>query len=278
LTAPLSYPFDTASAEFIEVFDELPLWSAPFGLKILEHVTLADYIRVLDVGSGCGFPLIEVAQRAGLHSQVFGVDPWTAGLERIRRKMALLGLKNVQAIQCTAEDLPFEAEFFDVVISNNGFNNVVDQEAAFRECYRTAKPGAQLLFTVNLPETMSSFYAIFKMTLRQTGLESQIEKVKEHIALKRASLEVIRRRLFDSGWLVVREDRDAFTMRFCNGSVMLQHFLIRSRFFPSWEDLIPQDRRAAVFAVLETNLNKRSAREGLLSLEIPYVCFECRKG
>jgi len=260
------------------VADDLPLWSAPFGLKILDYITLEDGIRVLDVGSGCGFPLIEVAQRLGPHSRVYGVDPWTVGLERIRRKAAILGLTNIQAIRCTAEDLPFEDAFFDAVISNNGFNNVADQRTAFRECHRTAKPGAQLLFTVNLPETMSSFYAVFKMTLRQAGLEKQIEKVKEHISAKRSSLETLRTILFECGWLVIREETDAFTMRFHNGTVMLRHFLIRAGFFPSWEELIPFDRRPEVLGLLETNLNKRSAREGMLPLEVPFVCFECRKG
>jgi hypothetical protein len=60
--------------------------------------------------------------------------------------------------------------------------------------------------------------------------------------------------------------------------VMLRHFLIRTGFLPSWMELIPVEQRTEVLGHLEQNLNKRAAREGVLPLEIPFVCIECRKG
>ena len=46
-------------------YDELPLWSAPFGLKLLEVVALRPGIVALDIGCGTGFPVLELAQRLG---------------------------------------------------------------------------------------------------------------------------------------------------------------------------------------------------------------------
>ncbi len=46
---------DYKSPEFGDFYDELPLWSAPLGLLLLEHVPLRPGITILDVGAGTGF-------------------------------------------------------------------------------------------------------------------------------------------------------------------------------------------------------------------------------
>ena len=56
-------PSDYDQDEFIKVFDELPLWSAPFGLKLLDFIRYKKGITALDIGFGSGFPLIEIARR-----------------------------------------------------------------------------------------------------------------------------------------------------------------------------------------------------------------------
>jgi protein-L-isoaspartate O-methyltransferase len=53
----LHHTFSIADKELIAVIDELPLWSAPFGMKLLETINLKKGITVLDVGCGLGFPL-----------------------------------------------------------------------------------------------------------------------------------------------------------------------------------------------------------------------------
>lgn len=70
----LSYKFDD-NQEFIDCFDELPLWSAPFGLLLLKHLELKPNLTVIDLGSGSGFPLIELAERLGKSCKLFGLDP-----------------------------------------------------------------------------------------------------------------------------------------------------------------------------------------------------------
>jgi arsenite methyltransferase len=43
---------DPTHSEFGELYDELPLWSAPFGLLLLERVPMRPGLTVLDVGAG----------------------------------------------------------------------------------------------------------------------------------------------------------------------------------------------------------------------------------
>lgn len=77
-------------------FDELSLWSAPFGLKLLDVVVLRPGIVALDVGCGTGFPLVELGQRLGPSAHVHGVDPWGTALARARDKLEVYGVSNVE--------------------------------------------------------------------------------------------------------------------------------------------------------------------------------------
>ena len=76
----LDFDPDFDSPQFIAAYDELPLWSAMFGLLLLEEVPLANVTSALDVGCGTGFPLIELAERLGTARTLHGIDPWSGGL------------------------------------------------------------------------------------------------------------------------------------------------------------------------------------------------------
>jgi len=66
---------DYATPEFGDLYDELPLWSARFGLVLLDQIKLRPGITILDAGAGTGFLSIELAQRCGADTQVIAVDP-----------------------------------------------------------------------------------------------------------------------------------------------------------------------------------------------------------
>lgn len=267
---------DHDSVSFTDVYDELPLWSAPFGLHLLERVVLRDGIDVLDIGSGCGFPALELAQRMGRKCAVIGIDPWEAGLAKARRKAALMGIANVSFIPGEAERLPFTDGQFGLITSNNGINNVRDQERVLHECARVAGPEAQFVLTVNLPGTMVSFYAVFERTLRECGLERFVGVLRTHIEDRRKPAGHLTRLLDRTGWKVMTCEEGGFTMRYVDGTTMLQHFFIRAAFLPSWLEIVPPEDRSTFFMRLESDLNAATTRDGLV-LDIPYVCIDCRK-
>jgi ubiquinone/menaquinone biosynthesis C-methylase UbiE len=126
--AGVSDPDDPRAAE---IYDDLPLWSAPFGLALLDAVRLRPGLRALDVGCGAGFPLVELAERLGPTGRAVGVDPWRHALARVARKIALRGVGNACAIECGAEALPFASGAFDLAVSR--FNNVADAARALAE-------------------------------------------------------------------------------------------------------------------------------------------------
>lgn len=46
--------------KYIDVADEAPIWSAPFGLKLLDYIDYKTSISAIDIGFGTGFPLAEL--------------------------------------------------------------------------------------------------------------------------------------------------------------------------------------------------------------------------
>lgn len=128
--------FDVHNSDVVSSIDDLPLWSAPFGLKLLDVVDMRPGQRVLDVGCGTGFPLVDLSQRLGPTCTVVGIDPWTEGLDRVRFKLRTWGIDNVELVDGVAESMPFDDASFDLVVANNGTNNVDDEPRAFGEIAR----------------------------------------------------------------------------------------------------------------------------------------------
>lgn len=257
--------------------DETPLWSAPFGLKLLQIIRMKRRSSVLDIGFGFGFPLVEIALRLGNDSRVVGIDPWDLALEKTRTKIETLGLQNIHIIHGKAETLPFPGATFDLITSNNGINNVADIPASLREIHRVAKPGAQFVFTMNTETTMIEFYDVLEQVLKEMRLPSAIQAMKDHIYEKRKPSADIQDWLAQSGFRIMRILEDSFTFRYSDGSAMLNHYLIRDGFLSAWVKFLPRERLEAIFDQVEQRLNAVAKREGELPMTVPFLTFECEK-
>lgn len=263
--------------EFTSVYDELPLWSAPFGLKLLEEVPLKKNIKVLDIGFGTGFPMLELAQRLGESSVVYGIDPWKEATGRTQQKIKILGLKNVRIYSGYAENMPFRDCYFDLIISNNGLNNVTDLSKVLKETYRVAKIRAPLIFTVNLPGTMHEFYEIFRQILISHQLKEEVEKMMHHISEKRKSIDELTSNIENAGFEIIQTDEQKFFMNFMDGQAFFNHFFIKSAFMESWKQIVSKKDVRKIFAELEESLNNYANQNGSLKLTIPFACFKCVK-
>lgn len=269
--------YDLNDARVISLLDELPLWSAPFGMRLLDMVHLKKNIRALDVGFGTGFPLIELAERLGKTCEVVGIDPCISTYDRINAKIKMFGLTNVTLDNHNAERMQFENESFDLIVSNNGINNVTNPDKALYECYRVAKHGAQFVMTVNLPDTMKEFYSAFKDALTDLGLHEEIKKLDAHIFEKRKPLDVTEKMITDSGFKIDRKIEDEFYMRFSDCTTFFNHHVIKMAFRDSWKKILKEYDIENVFDLIETKLNAVAEKNGELRLTIPFVCIDCRK-
>jgi ubiquinone/menaquinone biosynthesis C-methylase UbiE len=267
---------DHRAPEFADLYDELPLWSAPFGLMLLEQVQIRPGITILDVGAGTGFMTIELAQRCGSAAMVIAVDPWEVAMNRLARKVAHLGIENVHIVvrDVAAIDLPDAS--VDLIVSNLGINNFDDPHAALRSCFRVAKPGASLVLTTNLVGHMAEFYEAYRGVLLELGFKERLAALDAHIG-HRATIDSTRTLLEDAGFQFVKAVTHTFRERFVDGSALIRHYFMRLGFVPGWKSVAPQGAVEATFAALEQRLNSIALERGELSLSVPAACIHACK-
>ena len=266
---------DLGHPELAELYDELPLWSAPFGLRMLDLVPLRAGMTILDVGAGTGFLSIELAQRCGPSSRVIAVDPWAPALARLRRKLAYRGLANVELREQDAASLDLPPGSLDLVVCSLGINNFERPVAVFQACVRAMKPGASLWLSTNLMGHMAELYAAYADVLRESGQHAALAALDAHVR-HRGTVESVTELLHGAGLRVTRVVNDAFRMRFADGSALLRHHLMRVAFVPAWRAIVSAERRQDTFALLERKLNALAAAQGELSLGVPLASVEAR--
>ena len=113
-------------------------------------------MRILDLGSGSGRDCYLLAQLVGESGAVVGVDMTDEQLavanEHIdwHRKRFGYAQSNVTFLKGTIENLDelnFEDDSFDIVISNCVINLSTDKPAVLKEVYRVLKPGGEFYFS-----------------------------------------------------------------------------------------------------------------------------------
>jgi arsenite methyltransferase len=258
----------------MEITDELPFWSAPFGLALLDTIRIRPGMRVLDIGSGSGFPMLEIAARLGRGSAVTGLDPSEHCVRMIAGKIRDYDCRNADVVKGVAEEIPFNEATFDLVTSNNGMNNVQDMEKAFSECYRVCKPGGQFVFTVNLPHTFTEYYEAMEQEFSDRNLEEGLRRIRDHIFEKRKPVEYLQELSLQTGFRVTSGQPDGFRYRFSDAAAFLEHPLIHNFFLPRWLELMPDESRAVILKGIAQRLNRKAANTGWLEMSVPFVCFD----
>ncbi len=267
---------DYKTTEFGDLYDELPLWSARFGILILDTVRLRPGMTILDVGAGTGFLSIELAQRCGLNTTVIAVDPWEAAMARLTRKLNHLGIQNVHTIVQDAAMIDLPDESVDLIVSNLGINNFNDPAATLRSCYRAAKKGASLYLTTNLVGHMRQFYEAYRSVLIELGFTARLANLDSHIN-HRATVDSVCAQLEQEGFKVTDAVTSSFRERFVDGAALLRHHFIRLGFIPQWKSIAPKNSVEATFNALERRLNAIAVEHGELSLSIPFACITAQK-
>lgn len=268
----LDFTPDFDAPHIIRAYDELPLWSAMFGLLLLDNVPLTGPRAALDVGCGTGFPLIELAERVGPRCQVHGIDTWQGALGRAADKIASRGLSNVELHEASATRMPFPDGSFDLIVSNLGLNNFVDRAGALKECRRVAEPGAVMALTTNLQGHMQEFYAMFEDVLRHVGDDDDLARLYEHVA-HRESISSVLELLRSGGFTISKVVERQGWMRFADGTALLNHHFMKLGFLDGWKRIVPTRQRTAFRMLLDT-LDEHAGRHGELRLTIPMAYVE----
>ena len=140
---------DWESKEVANIFDEATLWSAPFGRLLLENIPMTPKAKIVDIGFGTGFPLIELSQRFGDKSKIYGIEIWKEGINRAKEKIKTLEIRNIEIIEESATNISIGDSQIDLVTSNLGVNNFEEKEKVYFEIKRILKRGGRLSITTN---------------------------------------------------------------------------------------------------------------------------------
>ena len=108
--------------------------------KLIELCHIGEGKYVLDVGCGAGVTPCFIARRYGC--RVVGVDILEAMVERSKERAKREGLMDrVEFRIADAQDLPFEDDLFDAVITESVTAFPDDKQKAVNEYVRVTKPG-----------------------------------------------------------------------------------------------------------------------------------------
>lgn len=107
----------------------------------LVKVQVRNAERILDLGCGDGNVTIRIAE-ACCAKEVFGVDVDDQALQQAQRK----GMTVVKA-DLNVDKLPFQANYFDLVIMAEVIEHLLDPDHALQQVQRVLKPGGYLLLT-----------------------------------------------------------------------------------------------------------------------------------
>ncbi len=264
-------------AELINVFDELPLWSAPFGIKLLDYIDYKPNITAIDIGFGTGFPLTELAMRLGNSSTVYGIDPWKEAIVRAKTKIGYYGITNIKIIEGAAESVPLDSNSVDLIVSNNGINNVSDIDKVLSECSRIIRTGRQFVQTMNLDKTMFEFYEQMERVLSEMQMNMEIDLMHQHIYQKRRPLDEIVSMIEKHGFIIKDLVQDEFCYKFANATAMLNHYFIRLAFMDSWIKILPKEKAEQIFNIIESRINEQASKTGGFKLSIPFVLINAIK-
>ncbi len=271
----LSKKYDYLKPNITNAYEDLPLWSSPFGLLLLDNFPIGEYTNYLDIGCATGFPLLDIAQKLGNKCNSVGIDPWAEAVKRAQTKIDTFKLENISVIEGDASNIPFSNKHFDLITSNLGINNFENPDKVLAECYRVLKTDGSLCITTNLTGTFSEFYEIYYKTLDELGYDKYLAKFGKHVN-HRGTEESVRELIDKNGFEIKNIIRTNYYMRFLNGTTFLNHSFIILGFISSWIDMFEENDKNVFFETFENNLNVSAKNKGELKLTVPMLYVECK--
>lgn len=128
---------------FAKVYDlfESPMEVRAFSKYRKKALSLAKG-KVLEIGIGTGKNLPYYPKDV----EIVGIDFSKGMLEKAEKRRKELGLKNVKLLYMDAQNLEFDDNTFDTVVSTFVFCTVPDPLKGLREAYRVLKPNGKAIF------------------------------------------------------------------------------------------------------------------------------------
>lgn len=139
--------FDSVAGKYDVMNDVMSFGMHRLWKRYFVHIAnIRPHHQILDVAAGTGDISALLAPRLGDKGSIVLCDPNSAMLEHGRDRFVNRGLlKNINYVQASAENLPFQENYFDRVTLAFGLRNFTNKEKALNQIFNLIKPGGQLL-------------------------------------------------------------------------------------------------------------------------------------
>lgn len=133
----------------------------PMAGQLVDRAAVSPEDHVLDIGCGTGIVAITAARRG---ADVTGLDLTPSMLDLARENAEVAGVDEITWREGNATALPFDADRFDVVLSNLGHMYADPPQTAADELIRVARPGGRIGFTATTPTALYAAMSGVMMT------------------------------------------------------------------------------------------------------------------
>jgi ubiquinone/menaquinone biosynthesis C-methylase UbiE len=132
---------------------------APITTGLIEDAKIGVGRKVLDIGGGSGEPSLTISGIVGPTGSVMFTDPAAGMVESAQAEAGRRGLTNIQFRQCSADELPFLDNTFDLALGRLSAMFFVDPARGIREALRVVRDDGCVSFAVWGPEEANPFFS-----------------------------------------------------------------------------------------------------------------------
>jgi ubiquinone/menaquinone biosynthesis C-methylase UbiE len=139
--------------------------------RLDEQRPITETTKILEVGSGAHGLVFGFAA-----SLAIGIDPLAVSYKKLFPKLQ----QNARVVAAIGEQLPFDDEAFDIVMSDNVIDHAEKPLVIVDELVRVLQPGGLLYFTVNIHHPIYDLASRLHGVWNAAGLKVELSAFADH--------------------------------------------------------------------------------------------------
>ena len=244
-------------------------------LELLEGVRFNSGQKVLNTGPGTACRTMELAQRLGPTSVVYGLLSEKKNFYTIPKKCTLHGWDNIELFQGKPDQLPFADSYFDLILYVCNYSGMQQLGGALSEAARVAKSSAQFLLSVPLKDTLKEYHTMMEDLLRANHMFKEAETFQEVKRLRQKPLKEVEAELKNTGLCISEITLRQYSISFLDGTAFLNHWMVKEELIPDWDLFLNGTGRETFSRLVENRLNEISGQQRALVFNMPFAVLDC---
>jgi ubiquinone/menaquinone biosynthesis C-methylase UbiE len=110
--------------------------------KAISQIVIKDNMTFLDLGCGTGWAVRYVSNLTKGNGKYWGIDISNGMIDKA--KINSQRFENIDFLRASAEELPFDNDYFDNIICTNSFHHYLHPDIVLKEIFRVLKPDSRI--------------------------------------------------------------------------------------------------------------------------------------